>query len=86
MNEVAINNPDVKEILNEILWFYENRSDLEDVKADCERQSDQRYDFVSPEYRDKIVRMGSAHNGFPEALYGYNLNAIDRDWETRVSR
>jgi len=84
MHEVEINNPDIKEILNEILWFYENRSDLENVQADCESQSDQRAEFVGPEYRDKIVRMGSAHNGFPESCYGYNLKAMDQTDKKRT--
>ena len=77
MQEVLVVNEEIKSILNELLWFYEHRSDLDNVDPDCLKEADQRAHFISTEYRNKIINMGSAHNGFPEALYGYNLRSMD---------
>lgn len=83
MEEVIVRNEDIKEILNDMLWFYEHREDLIDIKADCVEHADERDYLVSDEYCKIIRDAGSAHNGFPEKLYGYNLRAMDADRGSR---
>ena len=36
-----------------------------------------REDYISDEYKNKIINMGSAHDGFPVSLKGYSINYQD---------
>jgi hypothetical protein len=84
MKSVTIKDGDVLEILNEFkdLWY----SDMERFKKNLILPTfprDREY-YISDDYKNKIINMGSAHNGYPEALLGYNLRDILKDTkETR---
>lgn len=71
MIEVDIKNEELLEILDEMKWFYDNKEQLSDVDPSC--PNDKAEDFISQEYKEKIIKMGSSHNGLPDSLYGYNL-------------
>ena len=72
MRDIPINNPYVKEALNNFLWYYENK-DLVMKTIRPDGGENKRKDFTSKEYCDKIVSMGQAHNGYPESIYTYPL-------------
>jgi hypothetical protein len=84
MKSVTIKDGDVLEILNEFkdLWY----SDMERFKKNLTLPTfpHSREHYISDDYKNKIINMGSAHNGYPEALLGYNLRDILKDTkETR---
>ena len=64
MRDIPINNPYVKEALNNFLWYYDNKDlVMKTIRPDGEENK--RKDFTSKEYCDKIVSMGKSHNGYP---------------------
>jgi len=72
MINVPIKNEELLDILNEWLWFYDNREDVEKyikLKASDQLMSD----WTSAEHRDFIITEGSKHEGYPECLRGYSL-------------
>jgi hypothetical protein len=84
MKSVTIKDGDVLEILNEFkdLWY----SDMERFKKNLILPTfpHSREHYISDDYKNKIINMGQAHNGYPEALLGYNLRDILKDTkETR---
>lgn len=77
MKEIIIKNQEVLDTLNEALYFYNNRSDVDDIDPQC---SDKDKDsLMNDDYLQKIVSEGEGHNGFPEALLSYSLNNNDYD-------
>ena len=72
MRDIPINNPYVKDALNNFLWYYENKDlVIKTIRPDGEESK--RKDFTSKEYRDKIVSMSQIHNGYPESMHAYSL-------------
>jgi hypothetical protein len=72
MKNVPIKNPDVLDALNNFLWYFDNRDTVEKhVKLEC--AGHKREDYVSTKFRDNIIKQDYAHEGYPDAMRGYNL-------------
>lgn len=80
MKSVAIKNPEVLSILNEFvdLWWEKKETDL--TKYYFSAKDDDRNFYISDEYKNKIINMGSAHDGYPEKLRGYSLRLENTDY------
>lgn len=77
MKEITIHNRDLLESLNESLWFYNHRSELDGIKPQSWRERDQRDWWISEQYLDEVVQSGTRHEGFPEQLHGFNMRDMD---------
>lgn len=79
MKSVTIKDKKVLSVLNEFkdLW----RSDIERFKETLILPNfpHDREHYISNDYKNKIMNMGMAHDGYPEALLGYNLRDILKD-------
>ena len=74
MRDIPINNPYVKEALNNFLWYYENKDlVMKTIKRIGNTKS--RKQFTSKKYLDNLVFMGRDHNGYPEDMCSYELKA-----------
>jgi hypothetical protein len=75
MRSVTIKNETVLKILNEFkdLWWEKKDTDLK--KYHLNSNDANREDYITEGYKNKIMGMGSLHNGFPEKLKGYSLKA-----------
>ena len=78
MKSVNIKNKEVLEILNEFLdiWWDKKETDL--TKFYLSAKDANRDDYISDEYKLKIINKRSFHSGYPEKLRGYNIK-IDVD-------
>jgi len=77
MKSVNIKNKEVLNILNEFieLWWDKKETNLQ--KFYLGAQSENREDYISDEYKLKIMNMGAFHDGYPEKLRGYNIKLIN---------
>lgn len=79
MKSVKVLNPEVLQILNEFkdIWY----DNLELMKSTffLDHPDSNREEYIGDEYRNKIINMGRAHNGYPEKLKGYSLKDIGGD-------
>jgi hypothetical protein len=74
VRDIPINNPYVKEALNNFLWYYENKDlVMKTIKRIGNTKS--RKHFTSKKYLDNLVFMGRDHNGYPEDMCSYELKA-----------
>jgi hypothetical protein len=74
VRDIPINNPYVKEALNNFLWYYENKDlVMKTIKRIGNTKS--RKQFTSKKYLDNLVFMGRDHNGYPEDMCSYELKA-----------
>jgi hypothetical protein len=73
MKSVNIKNKEILDILNEFknIWWDKKETDLKEFHLSCEEHD--RKDYISDEYKMKIMSMGTMHDGYPEKLKGYNL-------------
>ena len=73
MKSVNIKNKEILEILNNFvdIWWDKKETDL--TKFYLGGKNENRNDYISNEYRNKIINMGPLHNGFPEKVNAYNL-------------
>lgn len=73
MRSVNIKNKEILEILDEFLqiWWDKRETDLE--KFHLGSKDSNREEYISDEYKNKIINMGSSHDGFPEKLKAYSL-------------
>ena len=71
MKEIKIQNQNIIDILNECVWFYDNRDQLKDIK--CNHQDKNSEDYLNDTDKLKVIKAGSSHNGYPEILKGYNI-------------
>lgn len=73
MTSVTIKNKSVLKILDEFkdVWWDKRNTDLK--KYYLSAKDEVREEYISTEYRNKIMYMGSAHEGYPEKIRGYNL-------------
>jgi hypothetical protein len=73
MRSVNIKNKEVLEILNEFvdLWWDKKETDLQKFYLGAKDVN--REDYVSEEYKNKIIGMGGFHEGYPEKLRGYSI-------------
>jgi hypothetical protein len=73
MKSVDIKNGEVLDNLNKFIdiWWDKKETDLQKFRLGAKNVN--RDDFISNEYKNKIINMGSLHNGFPDRLRGYNL-------------
>jgi len=77
LKEVIIRNPEVLNILNEYLWFYRNRTDLENIQPQCSDDQGGIDKWCGDEYAQEIVGMGERHDGFPNSSVSYNLREYE---------
>lgn len=74
MIDVPIKNQELLDILDEWVWFYDNREDVEKyIKLKGSNQDMSKW--TCEEHRDAIVMEGVQHEGYPECLRGYTLEA-----------
>lgn len=73
MKSVNLKNQEVLETLDKMkdIWWKEKEVLQEYYHLNSPEAN--REDYISEEYREKIMHMGSAHDGYPEKLKGYNL-------------
>jgi hypothetical protein len=73
MRSVNIKNKEILDILNEFknTWWDKRENDL--TKFYLGSKDANRENYISDEYKIKIMNMGSFHEGFPEQLRGYSL-------------
>jgi hypothetical protein len=76
MKSVNVVNKDIVEILNEFKDLWKDNIELMEktVRLDCKDVV--REEYISEEYRNKIINMGNSHDGFPEKLKGYSLKLV----------
>jgi hypothetical protein len=79
MKSVNVVNKDIVEILNEFKDLWKDNIELMEktVRLDCKDAV--REEYISEEYRNKIINMGTSHDGFPEKLKGYSLKSLPSD-------
>jgi len=77
MKSVDIKNKDILNILNEFidLWWDKKETDLQKFYLGAKEEN--REDYISDEYKIKIMNMGSFHNGYPEKLRGYSIKPTE---------
>jgi hypothetical protein len=79
MKSIEIKDKNVLSILEEFkdLWY----SDIEKFKDNLflPKFPHSREYYISDDYKNKIIDAGLGHNGYPDALLGYNLRDILKD-------
>jgi hypothetical protein len=73
MRSVSIKNPEVLSVLNEFIniWWDKKETDLK--KYYLGAKDEDRNSYISDEYKNKLMSMGSSHDGYPEKIRGYNI-------------
>lgn len=76
MKNIPIKNKEVLRCLNDFLWYYDN---LELVKKTLrvDGRPGERKKWMTDKYRDEIIAMDTAHEGFPDYGHSYALK-LDR--------
>jgi len=77
MKSVKIGNSEVLKILNDFkdIWW-DDREKLEEHYPSVIVDPEHRSNYISNEYKHKIMNMGNAHNGYPEVLEGYDIRKV----------
>jgi hypothetical protein len=80
MKSVNLANKEVLEELNKLkdLWWADREHLSDYCHLNCSDFN--REEWISDEYKNKIMGMGSAHDGFPVALKAYDLK-VHKDLE-----
>jgi hypothetical protein len=73
MKSVNIKNKEVIDLLNEFKNIWWDKRDTNLKKYNLGSKDANREKYISNEYKNKIINMGSAHEGFPEKLRGYSI-------------
>lgn len=89
MKDIPIKNPEVLEVLNKFLWFYDNK-DIVAKNLRVHSDANKRSHFVGEKYRDEIIAMDDRHEGFPDECRGYGLktdriHTVDRADNSEVA-
>lgn len=72
IKNIPLRNPELTGILDEWLWFYENREDVKKhVRLKGAGQSVEKW--TGERRLSEIMDMGSSHEGYPDCLKGYSL-------------
>jgi hypothetical protein len=79
MKSVNVVNKDIVEILNEFKGLWKDNIELMEKTVRLDSKDAVREEYISEEYRNKIINMGTSHNGFPEKLKGYSLKSVGDD-------
>jgi hypothetical protein len=76
MKSVKIKNQEVLNILSEFidLWWDKRNSNLQNFYLGAKDVN--REDYINDEYKNKIINMSTAHEGFPEKLRGYSIKDV----------
>lgn len=74
MKNVPIKNKEILGALNNFLWYYENK-DVVAKNLVLHGRPEGREQFVSEKYRDEIIAMDHAHEGYPDSCHAYALKA-----------
>jgi len=72
MKNVPINNKHVLKVLDNFLWYYDNREFVQENIVLNGRPED-RARYMTDEYRDEIIRQDTAHEGFPDHGHSFAL-------------
>ena len=72
IKDIPIHNQEVLDILNKYLWFYENLDILKEGVHMNGEGLDAK-DWVSEQYLNRVMSMGTSHDGFPEKVKSYNF-------------
>lgn len=90
MKSVNIKNREILTILDEFinLWWDKRETDLQKFHLGAKNLN--REDYISNEYKLKIMNMGSYHDGFPEKLRAYSLKnahekTVIKEYDTKIS-
>lgn len=76
MKIIPIKNPDVLEGLNNFLWYYENKSDLQlNHILHGANQSYEKWVDEDEKALNKVMMLGNNHDGYPECLRAYPIKA-----------
>ena len=76
MKSISINNTEVLEILEEAKDIWWNRLDVLQEKYKLNFESDNREEYISDDYRNKIINMGTAHEGYPDSIKSYAIKRV----------
>ena len=79
MRSIDLKNKDVLKTLDKIKDSWVSQKDILEKYYRLWASDADRDEYISEEYRKKIMNMGSAHDGFPEKLKGYNLKLEGHD-------
>lgn len=74
MIDIPINNKDVKQALDNFLWYYNNREVLS-KEVHLHGEAKDRSHWVGTKHRDEIIAQDTNHEGFPDAVHGYSLKS-----------
>lgn len=81
MQEIVIKNQELLNILNRGLYFYEHRSELENIKPYCIDDEGGIDYWCGDEYMQEIIAQGKAHEGYPDSSVCYNLVEFQRGYQ-----
>lgn len=79
MKSVNVVNKDIVEILNEFKDLWKDNIELMEKTVHLDCKDTVKEEYISEEYRNRIINMGTSHNGFPEKLKGYSLKSVGDD-------
>lgn len=85
--DVPIRNPEILDALNHYLWYYENRGYVEKALhlEGGKNPRGTREKYTNSEYRDKIMKMHEAHEGYPDGILGYALKCDRQQHKKNLS-
>ena len=72
MKDIPINNQEVLDGLNNFLWMYDEREEIQKNFRLHSQGADKDY-FTGDEYRDIIVKQDTQHEGYPDEGRNYNM-------------
>jgi hypothetical protein len=84
MKSVNIRNREILDILNEFLEMWWDKKETDLTKFYLGANDSNRENYINDEYKNRIMNMGSAHDGFPEKLKGYSIK-LDVNQNPRLS-
>tara|TARA_R110000744_G_scaffold100510_2_gene193857 strand:+ start:1634 stop:2302 length:669 start_codon:yes stop_codon:yes gene_type:complete len=74
MKNIPIKNKEILDVLNEFLWYYDNKDFIQKNLRLHGKAKDRDF-YVGAEYRDEVIAMDEKHEGFPDAGHSYALKA-----------
>ena len=81
MRKIPIRNPELLEILNRYvdLRTRDEESFVKYMHMTCKHELENRHYWVGDEYLRKIIDEGEGHEGFPDAMAGYEFRTNNLD-------
>lgn len=76
MIDVPINNEELIETLDKFLWFYKEREKIDKyIRVTCEEDVGQKERWTTEKHLNEIMDQAEGHEGFPDYLVAYQLDA-----------